>query len=510
MRMAGPGPSVARWTARIVAAALLVTLAVVAYQSRHWRLVNDAAQLDYVCFLIGKGFVPYGQLMEMNMPGIYMINSSVMHVLGGGDIAWRIFDGGLLVTMAVAMMGAAGRKRWLAGLIAALLFALQHWSTGAANLGQRDLIIAVLLVGAYAFLFHGLRRQLVWPMVAAGLCCGAAATVKPTPLPFAVLLLLLMAMRWRSLGYPRWWKPLLAGCAGLAVPVAAFALFLIVHHAVHPFLYVLRVQLPFYTKIYKPGYAGLLSVAFPGAIAFLAAITGVAVLLRRATWRDWEHGMIVLGVVFGAASFIGQHKGFPYHVYPLYAFLFLWAATQLGAALREYSRVLPRAVALVGILGIVLMGFGYAADAHRTFWEVQFDQALTPDLERLGGAQLSGHVQCLATLAECDTALYRMKLVQSTGLIYDFFLFGPANERAVVDARRNFIAQVESAPPRVIVLARGFITGSPEYDRVNAWPRFADFLNDRYAIYDERNFPSDQLHRLIGFRVYVLRGADSQ
>src|SRR5580700_2417073 len=56
----------------------------------HWRQVNDPAQLSYLCFLMDHGMAPYRDLLEINMPGIYLVNWSVMHTLGESSFAWRI------------------------------------------------------------------------------------------------------------------------------------------------------------------------------------------------------------------------------------------------------------------------------------------------------------------------------------------------------------------------------------------------------------------------------------
>jgi hypothetical protein len=505
MRIPGPGERLSRWILWIVAAALLVLVAVAVYQSRHWRLVNDAAQIDYVIFLMSKGFAPYGQIIEMNMPGIYMINSTVMHVLGGGSIAWRIFDAGLMVAMVAGMMRIS-REHRIAGFIAGMVFIVDHWADGSENLGQRDLIIAVLLIWAYAFLFDALRSRRWLPVFAMGLCLGAAATIKPTPLPFALLLLALMAQRWHSLGYGSPRKPLLAASAGIAIPLCVVAGYLVIHHAVHPFLYVLRVQLPFYAMQMRSGYAGLLMGAFEKREAILVALAGAVVLARRNIWNDWQHGMLLLGLYFGLASLIMQHKGMIYHRYSLHAFLLLWAATQLVAALRENTRAAVQWIGVMGVLMFGIAGLHYVRVEHRRVWPEDFDRGVTADLEKLGGDRLSGKVQCLATYAECNTTLYRLKLVQATGLIYDFFLFGPGGARAVQDERRNFLAEVESRPPVVFILARGkFGSTLDEYDRPNVWPDFSAFLANHYFVYDQQNFPRDQLLREQGFRIYVLK-----
>ena len=145
----------------------------------HWKQVNDPAQLHYLCFLMDHGMAPYRDLLEINMPGIYLVNWSVMHTLGGGSVAWRIFDLALIGIGAWAMIAIAWPYDWLAGLFGATLFILFHGRDGAGQQGQRDFIIAVLLLGAYAFLFHAFRDRRQWPMFAFGLCAGIAATIKP-------------------------------------------------------------------------------------------------------------------------------------------------------------------------------------------------------------------------------------------------------------------------------------------------------------------------------------------
>ena len=61
---------------------LAVCLGIFLVRSIHWPQVNDPAQISYLCFLMDHGFAPYRYLIEMNMPGIYLTNWSVAHVLG--------------------------------------------------------------------------------------------------------------------------------------------------------------------------------------------------------------------------------------------------------------------------------------------------------------------------------------------------------------------------------------------------------------------------------------------
>ena len=105
------------------------------------------------------GFVLYRYLIEMNMPGIYLTNWSVIHLLGPGSLPWRGFDLLLIVAAGAAMISIAHTYDWLYGFFAAALFALLHGQDRPAQLGQRNFILATLFLCAYAFLFEALRTR---------------------------------------------------------------------------------------------------------------------------------------------------------------------------------------------------------------------------------------------------------------------------------------------------------------------------------------------------------------
>ena len=171
--------------ARLFRVALAASLSVSALLyfawSWRWPLVGDASLIHYIGWLIGRGWAPYREIGDMNMPGSYLIEIAAMHVFGMGDLAWRLFDFALMaaatasffvITRARGAPSFAAPSRrvgpedgWLAGLFAACLFILVHGRDGLAEGGQRDLTMAVCLVVATAFLFvqsaktgHGLRR----------------------------------------------------------------------------------------------------------------------------------------------------------------------------------------------------------------------------------------------------------------------------------------------------------------------------------------------------------------
>jgi hypothetical protein len=472
--------------------------------SRHWQLVNDPAQLQYARFMVDHGFTPYGQLIEMNMPGIYMVHGAAARAGDGGPYAWRAFDACLLVLLAGAMVWIASATEWIAGLVAAALFALSHTRDGPGELGQRDLIISVMLVCAYAFFFHAMRRQAWGWMAGCGFFFGVAAAIKPTPLLLVPLIMVMITLRWRP-AHKSPLPPVAALTAGLCLPLCACVWFLLAHHAVHPFLHALQVYIPYYGSIARKPLSAVAAAMLPLLTVLLLLLACAVLAMRRGQWRDWEQWLLLLGLAFGAASELAQHKGFTYHRYPMMAFLCLWALLQFAGGLRDHRRPWAQWASLAGLVYVMLLGAHYMKLTRSAAWADATTQTLESDLQSLGGNNLSGKVQCLATMSDCDTALYHMKLVQATGLFYDFFLFGAARAPAVKEARQRSLREMQARPPRVFVMdSGGFPTGYAGYTRIDAWPQFADFLQANYRLQVQRSFSDSRADQPLGYRIYVL------
>ena len=490
------------WPAlRVAICTLLVaSLAVFVARTSHWRLVNDAAQIDYACYLMDHGMAPYKEIVELNMPGIYMVNWSVMHTLGGGATAWRLFDFSLLAIAALAMCWIARPYGWLGGFFAGALFALFHGRDGPAQEGQRDLIIAVLLLAGYAFLFHALRRDKRWPVFFFGACLMAAATIKPFVLPFAILLLAAAAIRLRQLRRPTA-DAIALGLGGMLAAASTVAAFLAAHGSLAAFAWMVDKTLPYYASVGRADFVDLATRLFSPTVRTLFLLAIVVAWLRR--FWNWESAMLLGGIAFGIASWFGQGKGFPYHRYPMLAFVFLWAGIQFASALKESG--VARKAAVAGLaLGAIFAPI-YAYMAARGHWDEDFNRALTADLRQLGGGQLSGRVQCITTPGDCDTVLYRLNLVQSSGLFYDYLVFGPDNQPAVDKSRQTVWRDFEKNPPLVIVVGRGLYGKKrDDYSKLARWPELNAYIDDNYRLYDERGFaPAECGPR--GYRIYIRR-----
>jgi hypothetical protein len=230
------------------------------------------------------------------------------------------------------------------------------------------------------------------------------------------------------------------------------------------------------------------------------AVIALAIAVVKRDWWNWEGKLLVAGILFGIASYFGQGKGFPYHRYPMLAFLFLWAGLQIIAALRAQRVV--RILAMTGVVFVVILAPIYVSRASRKVWDPRFSDSLNADLQRLGGRELSGHVQCIDMPADCDATLYRMRLVQSTGLFYDYLIFGSARQQVIRDLRGRFWQEFESNPPQVVVVGTGLFPYGQGYGKLASWPLFQRVLATHYFLYDDRSFPPAESGQR-AYRIYV-------
>ncbi len=92
------------WLLPSLLGVLACSVTVFVVRTWHWPLVGDAPLMHYVVFLIGRGLVPYRDIVDINMPGTYAIEGLVIHLFSGGALAWRLFDLSLCGLATAAMM----------------------------------------------------------------------------------------------------------------------------------------------------------------------------------------------------------------------------------------------------------------------------------------------------------------------------------------------------------------------------------------------------------------------
>jgi hypothetical protein len=509
-----------------IAASLLVSTLLFVLWSVHWPLVGDASLIHYIGFLIAHGRAPYRDLGDMNMPGSYLIEMAAMKILGGGALAWRIFDFSLLATAATAYSVITRRAGWFATIFAACLLALIHGRDGLAQGGQRDLTMAVLLLAATAVLFIAVHRRAWWGVAGFGLLAGIAFTIKPTALPLSLSQLLIAAWimripspmsQERDMGHPVLhpvWTVFWAALGMLFGPLIAFA-FLLQQGSLQAFWIGLHTIVPFYESLGHRPLGYLLQHSVSPLIALV--ILWLAVLALARPKLDWRRGMLLCGAAFGLVSYLVQARGWPYYRYPLLAFLLPLLAIDFTSALSLLESRFLRAKLAAGLALAALCAGGFwlgpqsAVIVHRIRWrQTDLISSLEQNLNRLGGPALSGQVQCIDWFSGCGTTLYKMRLLPATGVLADFLLFGPANEPAVQQSRAQF-NQAFTHPPRVIVVTSYLQPSGPDhYQKLALWPELQAFLTSRYRLdtdwtptrterwWSREEYPA-------GYRIYVLR-----
>lgn len=542
--------------------------------SWRWPLVGDASLIHYIGFLIERGWAPYRGLSDMNMPGSYLIELAAMHFFGMGALAWRLFDFTLLAIASVAFVTITGRnssgalsvvasservgftEKWLPAIFASSLFILIHGRDGLAQGGQRDLTMGVCLVAATAFLFAAVRRRAPSHAAIFGLLSGIAVTIKPTAilLTLAELLLAIYALRGSSMNTrpdrdiatpssPKGKAPNIspfqliasAAAAYLIAPVIALA-FLLREHAFTAFLVATRGVIPYYASLgHRPlGYILLhsLSPLLSLVLLWLAMLALDRTQRRedRNHPRDWERTALLAGVTFGILNCILQARALPYYRYPLLAFLLPLMALDFTRALKlrpsaspgapsfaaSSRRVESNAARLLAIAALIVGGFFLAPQSailihHYRWWETDFITSLEQNLNALGGAQLSGHIQCIDSVSGCGNVLYLMRLEPATGVLSDFLLFGPDDVPIIRDTRSQFSAGLLHDPPHVIIVTSHLHLADLEiYQKLDRWPAFASFLADRYTLQTQwsptrtaRWWSREELPA--SYRIYVLR-----
>ncbi len=217
---------------------LLCCTAMFFYWSRHWPLVNDAALMHYVVFLMAGGMAPYREIGDINLPGAYVpewlsfVLASCLHVSSAA--MWRAMDASVLLLAGFAMVRIARPFSWFAGVWAGCLFALYHGRDGVGQAGQRDLWMAMLLLWAMASLFAARQQQTrqaaLRRLFAFGLLVGSATTIKPGGVAFLLCTLPFLTAR-RVPGRERF-QAALAVTAGFLLPLFTAFLFVVHWHAV--------------------------------------------------------------------------------------------------------------------------------------------------------------------------------------------------------------------------------------------------------------------------------------
>ena len=468
-----------------------------------WPLVHDAPLMHYVAWLVAQGAVPYRDVFDMNMPGVYLLHLGVIALVGEGDRAWRLFDLAWLVLTAAALFGFARRMgdAW-SGLAAALLFVLYHLSGGAWRAGQRDFLLALCLVlaawgAARAWETGGARAPLLW----GGLTAGAGVMLKPQAALFWIACAAAIALgarrsaMFRALGF---WC-----AAGLAVPVLVMG-WLAWRGGAGPFAAIVTdYVLPLYSRVGRVSlWEGLRWHAFGWQIwSCLIALALLGIAGRPQPPYGIRRWLALLGAAYGFLHFAVQGKGWEYHLYPFAVFVCALASIPLATRAKpaEPSRwdaapALSRALTLaLLVLAVVFLG-AKGVDAVDAPWIADKERrvaSLVRDLQPLAGA---GPVQVMDVTGGGVHALLRLHLRPPTRFLYDFHFFHDEADARIQALRREFARDLERGKPTAIVVFED-TWRRPGYERLDGFPAVTALLARDYTLAVHGD----------GYRIYARR-----
>ena len=490
----------------IFSAILCFAFACFVYTTIHWQIMWDPSIMHYVNFLMAHGLAPYRDIIDINMPGCYFIDGWVMHIFGGGDLGWRLFDFSLIGVLTGSLIVISLPFDWLAGLLAGVLFMLVHALEGPPNAGQREQIMITLIMVGYALLFTAMRRQKPLLMLLFGFVLGLAASLKPTAAPLGLILLLMMAIVLRRKAIPVK-RYVTYGLIGLFAALLINVEFLFRYHVFGAFFAIGKRLIPYYASVGNASLSDLLRdlllqpMLVPLAVGIVPLVIVIVLTFvngTRTEWERWERLALGLGLLFGAFSYIAQGKIFNHHAYTFKVFLLLWFALECAKAMRTRGWRHFVGLAAIGYCVLVMV----PGATRRVAWLVPMNKepdALKSDLIRLGGSTLQYQVQCLDMVAACDSTLYRLHLIQNTGFLGDYMFFGPPGSPPLPYYREMFWNDLHKNPPKIIVLTNMWLCERESYAKVNQWPQMAAYLDSAYTVDVTRLFGRR------GYKILVLK-----
>jgi hypothetical protein len=483
---------------KLILAASAALVLYLGWRSWSWPLIHDAPLMHYIAWLVAQGAVPYRDIFDMNVPGVYLLHLGVIRMLGEGDRAWRIFDLAWLGLTSAALFGFSRRMgdAW-SGLGAALLFVLYHLSGGAWRAGQRDFLLALFLVlaawgAARAWESGGAHVPLLW----GGLAAGTGVMIKPQAALFWIACAAVAAAGARRSGALR---ALALWCAaGLAVPAAIMG-WLAWRGGAGAFLAIATgYVLPLYSRVGRVSvWEGVRWHVYGWQIWSCLIVLGLlGIFVRHQKLYGVRRWLALAGAVYGLLHFAIQGKGWEYQLYPLAVFLCALASVPLAARTERAhagrishalaSVVLVITIALLGVKGVEAADARWIADKEARV------SSLARDLAGLVGP--GDTVQVMDVTEGGIHALLRLHVRQPTRFLYDFHFFHDEQDPRIQALRAEFARDLERGRPAAVVVFRD-TWRRQGYERLKEFAVVDRLLESEYRLAVEGD----------GYRIYAKR-----
>ncbi|PYP92090.1 MAG: hypothetical protein DMG65_05575 [Candidatus Angelobacter sp. Gp1-AA117] len=476
---------------------LIVSTLITVWLSWRWPIVVDAPLMQYAGFLMDHGKVLYRDIIDMNGIGAPFSSRLELHLLGYSDLGWRIYDLLFIALGGIGIFFICKPFGRVAVIFSTCLFAMTHIRLGMREVGQRDFQMAVLELLSAGFLLQGFRtRKPAW-FIASGAAAMFGASIKPPGVLYVALFLVYTLAVIVSERNRKWMWPM-SFVAGAAVPCVLAASYLIFNGAWHPFVEIYSEFLPLYSQLGHQSLPHLFSIvkAYIQPLLLLIIASGLLLTQKREGWLNQESGLVWLGSLCGLGCFLAQAKGWTYQLDPFMAFAGVWCGIAVATLMRDRRAMIRLALSLVLALWVVVWIPTFIRHTSTGRYDRKNAHLLESEISKLRAEGRNNGIQVMDTSQGAVLALYDLKLVQSTGFLYDFYFYQFPDQPYVRQLRLRFLKELDAARPDLLVISnQSWPDPRLGYTRLDQWPDFRNSLAENYKLEVET----------LGYKIYVRR-----
>lgn len=383
----------------------------------------DSAIFDYMGWRVLAGDRLYVDVIEQNWPGAVWVHMLATALFGNTWWSFRLLDALLMLLASGALFWLGGRSglRGTGGL-AAVLYPAMYLTSSPWMTGQRDALVAHLLLFGSAIYLAVRGRWSGAAMAVFGLLCALAVMVRPTYLLFPALVVLLELGV--LLAEKRPLRPFLQG-AGVAAAAFGVSLALVAAHGSQTggLAGWWEAAIQYNLSVYS-GSAGLST--YLGALKWLfqswhwyLAFGALGAMLWWRTGDRWVWALAMAFALTCGVSFVVQGKGFGYHLVGLLPLLALFAGHLLAWAVHTLRARPHRLLAGVAALLIVVALAGTARKLRSVSSHVSVLLGAQPRSAQLAQSEFGFEGMNMADLMQVADHLRAHTTVDDTVLVWN-------------------------------------------------------------------------------------------
>jgi hypothetical protein len=453
-------------------------------------LIHDTVIFHYIAQRILAGSIPYKDILDINMPGIYLIHMALVGIPGNVNLIWFSFHFTWTVMTALTAFHLIKSESRLTAWLAAVTVIAYYLTRKAFNYGQRDFLLLLPVVLGMLSFKHYLQsspHKLIW-LFLSGLAVGTAAIIKPLPMLFAGLAVLWLLVDPSVRDFGRKMTSIVFLATGAVLPFALMIIWLAKVGGLSTFYRLALDISALYYNWQRLNWSDLLffttiEVRIVGLMLLLAFI--LVVLREKRLPCSPIYNILYAGVGYGIIHYVSQAKGWEYQQLPLAIFALLLSSALL---MRTVTGTQPRLAVIAGLcLYLSLVGI-----LPRAAWIMIHDPSeyldiFQPAVHKLESDYYRLHlngksIQILDITSGGVYLLFEHHLPLATNYLPDFELQANSNGAYLI-FRSDFLARVQSNPPEVFIISREFDTDRElSYARYGDWTAFTGWFESNYTL----------------------------